>query len=372
MKNSKITAIVVLSGLAGVVQAEPFFQQKDIFIGGLDNVNTYRIPAVIVTQKGTILAFCEARKQSSSDQSPTDLVLKRSFDNGVTWQPTRVVVPGKGDEAIMNPCPVIDGSDGTIFLLCNYFPDNKSQFKAGAVRQLVLKSTDDGEKWSEPFDITEQVSDPKTWSSLCSGPGVGIQTTSARLVIPCFHHEEGSNLRYVSNVIYSDNHGLTFKSGKNVPGSGSECQVVELVDGALMLNIRSRSYREVSLSTDGGLIWSDKTQDCTLIEPTCQGSILRYTKQSDGFTKNRILFSNPAHKKLRVNMTVRLSYDEGKTWPVSKLICAEQSAYSCLTVLSDGTIGLLYEAGKYRYSEKITFARFSLEWLSDGKDKLNK
>jgi len=369
MKNAKIALIVVLFGFAGLVQAKPFFQQKDIFISGFDNVNTYRIPAVIVTQKGTILAFCEARKQSSRDQSPTDLVLKRSFDNGVTWQPRQIVVHGKGDEAIMNPCPVIDGSDGTIFLLCNYFPDDKSQFKAGAVRQLVLKSTDDGEKWSQPVDITEQVSDPKTWSSLCSGPGVGIQTTSGRLVIPCFHHEQGSIFRFISNVIYSDDHGLTWKNGKNVSGSGSECQVVELVDGSLMLNIRSKLYREVSLSTDGGLTWSDKRQARTLIEPTCQGSILRYTKRSDGFAKNRILFSNPAHQKRRVNMTVRFSCDEGKTWSVSKLIYPEQSAYSCLTVLSDGTIGLLYEADSYR---KITFARFSLEWLTDGKDKLNK
>jgi sialidase-1 len=360
---------------ASMVPAEPFLEQKDVFINGLDSVNWYRIPALITTQSGTVLAFCEAR--DGDDQTPTDLVMKRSYDNGKTWTPMQTVLVGKqpGTHAMMNPCPVVDRSDGTILLLCNAFPvlevegQYDQQFIPGAVRQLVLKSTDDGANWSEPVDITEQVSDPKTWSYLHIGPGICIQTSSGRLIGPWIHCRGDENL---SGVIYSDDHGLTWQSGGYAPGPGSECQVVELVDGSLMLNIRSESYRDVSLSSDGGESWSDKTQDRTLVDPTCQGSILRHTKRSDGFDKDRLLFCNPADESRRANITVRLSYDEGKTWSISKTLREEPCAgYSCMTVLADGSIGLLYESGTYS-SDTICFARFSLEWLTDGEDSLRR
>jgi sialidase-1 len=351
-----------------------FLEQKDLFISGLDDVNVYRIPALITTQKGTLLAFCEARE--GNDQSPTDLVMKRSFDNGRTWTPMQVVDHGKkpGAVAMMNPTPVIDQSDGTIIMLYNSFPGLEvaeqytTQYIPGVVRQLVTKSTDDGATWSEPEDVTEQVSDP-TWSCLCVGPGVGIQTSSGRLVIPWFHSRKADVT--IAGAIYSDDHGKTWQCGDTVEEPGSECQVVELVDGSLMLNIRAEDYREISLSSDGGETWSEKSQDKTLIEPTCQASILRYSRQDDGFSKNRILFCNPAHESKRENMSVRLSYDEGKTWPIAKQIRAEWSAgYSCLTVLADGTIGLLYESGTHT-TDTICFSRFSLEWLTDGEDTLS-
>ena len=359
---------------AGTLRKEPFIEQKDIFVSGLDNVNIYRIPALITTQKGTLLAFCEARE--GDDQTPTDLVLKRSLDGGKTWQPMQTVLHGKksGAEAMMNPCPVIDQSDGTIVLLCNSYPGIEVagqydiQYIPGVVRQLVLRSTDDGATWSPPVDITEQVSDPETWSNLCTGPGVGIQTAGGRLIGPWFYHPDEENH---SGAIYSDDHGLTWQSGAYVPGSGSECQVVELVDGSLMLNIRSEGFREVSVSPDGGETWSAKRQDRTLIEPTCQASIQQYTTRRDGFDKDRLLFCNPADGSRRVNITVRLSYDEGKTWPVSRLVREEPCAgYSCLTVLADGSIGLLYESGTHS-GDTICFARFSLEWLTDGADSLS-
>ncbi|MFQ5811130.1 MAG: exo-alpha-sialidase, partial [Armatimonadota bacterium] len=144
---------------------------------------------------------------------------------------------------------------------------------------------------------------------------------------------------------------------------------VELADGTLMLNMRSyrgKHRRAVATSTDGGETWSDIRDDSALIEPVCQGTFLRYTLASE-HDKNRLLFCNPAHEKSRVNGTVRLSYDEGATWPVAKTLVPDSFAYSCLTVLKDLSIGCLYETDDYG---KIRFARFSLEWLTDGADRI--
>ena len=151
----------------------------------------------------------------------------------------------------------------------------------------------------------------------------------------------------------------------------NESTVVELVDGTLMLNMRSyrgKNHRAVAISKDGGLSWSASRDDATLVEPVCQASILRYT-WPDQNGKSRILFSNPA-STTRDHMTVRLSYDDGKTWPISKLIHEGPSAYSNLAVLSDGSMACLYERGAQQPYEKITFARFTLDWLTDGKDTL--
>lgn len=373
-RTSWAIAGAILVAHAMTARGGPIFNQSDVFVAGQDKVKVYRIPAAIVSVKGTILAFCEARQ--GNDQSPTDLVLKRSFDNGATWQPMQVVVDGKGLQAIMNPCPVIDENDGSILLLCNLFPDDKSQTKPAAVRQFVLKSTDDGATWSKPIDISGQIGDPKKWSSLCSGPGVSIQTRSGRLVVPLYHYQGGGKLDYLSAVIYSDDHGKTWRHSKNNAGFGDECQVVELTDGTLLLNIRdtrnagTHKRRKIATSKDGGMTWSKAGIDKALVTPCCQACLLRYTRRSEGFSKNRILFSNPASEKGRVNMTVRISYDECKTWPVAKTVFKGPSAYSCLAILRDGSIGVLYETGKKSCYERIRFARFNLEWLTDGKDSL--
>ena len=176
-------------------------------------------------------------------------------------------------------------------------------------------------------------------------------------------------------MIYSDDHGRTWRLGGAVPAVGiDEPQVVELADGSLMMNMRSSygNLRVVSFSNDSGQTWGQVWHDKDLLDPPCQASLIRYT-QRPGYTKNRLLFSNPPHSNdQRVGLTVRVSYDEGATWAVSKRICAGGSDYSCLVVLPDMTLGCLYERGGGKNPEdgrlRITFARFSLGWLTDGAD----
>jgi sialidase-1 len=368
-----LSALVFLCS-CGPGPEEPLFNQLELFRHGEDGYHTYRIPAQITTQKGTILAFCEGRTHSSSDTGNIDVVLKRSFDNGETWTSLELVAD-HGEDTIGNPAPVVDRDSGTILLLMTSNPVTTPEDKilAGEVegtrRVWITKSTDDGATWSPKVEITESVKEPN-WTWYATGPVNGIQLASGRLVIPCDHAVAGSDSIY-SHVIYSDDHGRTWKIGGTIDKDTDESTVVELADGSLMINMRSNkknNRREVATSQDGGLTWSPNKFDSTLIEPVCQASLLRFT-QKNGFSKNRLLFSNPAATE-RVNMAVRLSYDEGETWPVSRLIHEGPSAYSSLVILADKTLGLLYEGGARQRREWIAFARFNLEWLTKGADRL--
>ncbi len=354
-------------------------QKTKLFIKGADGYHTYRIPSLIVTKKGTLLAFCEGRKGGRSDSGNIDMMLKRSEDGGATWSGQQIVWDD-GANTCGNPCPVVDRTTGTIWLLMtwNLGSDRESaiiDLKSKDTRRVfVTSSTDDGKTWAKPKEITAAAKKPE-WTWYATGPCTGIQLEKGphkgRLLIPC-DHIEASTKKYYSHVIYSDDHGKTWKLGGSTPTDQvNECQVVELADGRLMLNMRNyfraKKNRAVSTSSDGGMTWSKIYRDAALPEPRCQASFIRYSLASDG-SKNRLLFSNPAHTDSRVNMTVKLSYDEGRTWPVTKTLHAGPAAYSCLAVLGDGRIACLYEAGQNSPYETITFERFSLRWLTDSKD----
>jgi len=355
----------------------------DVFISGQEGYHTYRIPALLTTKKGSLLAFCEGRKTGRSDSGNIDLLVKRSVDNGKTWSRRQVVWDDKKNTC-GNPCPVVDQQTGTIWLLMTW---NRGDDREGAIKKntsrdtrrvWVSQSNNDGLRWSKPIEITATAKRPE-WRWYATGPGVGIQLQKGpwkgRMVIPCDHSIVSADDPdgYNSHVIISDDHGKTWYIGGVISPKVNECQVVELDNGTLMINMRnydrSKTTRAIATSTDGGITFSKVSHDPALVEPICQASFLRYTLRSK-HGRNRLLFSNPAHAKRgdRRDMTVRLSYDEGRSWPVSKLLYAGPSAYSCLTILPDGNIACLYEAGQKSPYEKIIFTSFTLDRLTGGQE----
>ncbi|UCH35838.1 MAG: exo-alpha-sialidase [Armatimonadota bacterium] len=344
-----------------------------LFTSGEGGYHTYRIPAIIATSRGTILAFCEGRRHGPSDSGDIDLLLKRSTDGGRTWSEQRVVWDD-GPNTCGNPCPVLDRDTGTVWLLMtgNRGDDGESaiigETSKDTRRAFVTCSGDDGVTWSEPREITSDVKQPN-WTWYATGPGAGIQIERGphrgRLLIACDHIEAGTRDGY-SHVVYSDDHGETWRLGGRAPQPKTdECEVVELTGDRLMLNMRNNNpvlhARQVAVSGDGGLTWTDQRFDPALIEPVCQASIRRYSWPEQG--ESVILFSNPASESGRVNMTVRASYDEGTTWPIAKTLHPGPSAYSCLAVVPSGEIACLYEAGQENFRESIVLAILTLEWL---------
>ena len=326
----------------------------NLFNSGADGYHTYRIPSLLMSPGGTLLAFCEGRRNSSADYGDIDLVLKRSEDSGETWSEQQLIYREEGEIAIGNSCPVVDRDTATIWLpFCRNNHD-----------VLVTHSSDDGLTWAQPTDITAGAK-KEGWTWYATGPGISIQLKrgahKGRLVIPC-DHQFPDGYGSGSHAIYSDDHGRTWQAGAPIQPGGDECQVVELEDGRLLMNMRmenrSEGYRALARSEDGAETWSKPTYDENLPCPVCQASFIR-----DG---NHLLFSNPVPPGLarfergdRVNLTVRASDDEGRSWPAALLLHQGPSAYSCLCALPDGDIGCLFEGGEKMCYERIIYARFS-------------
>ena len=344
-----------------------------VFVSGEGGYHTYRIPSLLVSAHGHLLAFAEGRKLGRNDSGDIDLVLKRSLDQGQTWEPAQRIWDD-GPNTCGNPCAVLDRETGTVWLLLTWNrgddPEPKiiAQQSKDTRRVFVASSTDQGLTWSQPQEITAHVK-RTNWTWYATGPGAGIQIKDGqhqgRLVIPCDHIEAGTR-RYYAHVIYSDDHGQNWKLGGSTPQPQvNECEVVELTGARLLLNMRNyeptQRTRQQAISTDGGLTWTDQRHVPELVEPICQASIRRLSwPKAD--RPGVLLFSNPASTK-RERLTVRASFDEGQTWPASRLLDPRPSAYSCLATLTENTIGILYEAGARHPYESLVLARFSLEWL---------
>ncbi len=343
-------------------------QQQPVFVSGRDGYHTYRIPSIVVTAKGTVLAFCEGRKNSKGDSGDIDMLVKRSEDGGRTFLPQQIVWDDDANTC-GNPCPVVDRESGAIWLLMthNLGDDVEKQIYEGSSRGTrtvwVAKSDDDGRTWSKPVDVTATTKKPD-WTWYATGPGCGIQLKSGRLVIPCDHMTAGKK-EYYSHVIFSDDQGKTWQLGGSAGPETNECEVAELSDGRLMLNMRNYNpaerARAVAVSSDRGETWSKVVHDKVLIEPICQASLRRYGINDANGRETYLLFSNPADKDNRAKMTVRLSRDDGETWSGAKLLHAGPAAYSCLAVLPDGRILCLYECGDKTPYETISLASFTLE-----------
>jgi sialidase-1 len=346
----------------------------NVYVPGDSGYHTYRIPSIIATSTGTLLAFAEARRAAAADAGDIDLVVKRSRDGGATWSAMKVI-GDDGPNTFGNPCAVVDKTTGIIWLLSthNRGIDHEKEIIAGtsaASRTVwVMRSEDDGVTWSEAKEITASVKLPG-WTWYATGPGIGIQMRNGRLIVPG-NHAESATLVHRSHLLFSDDHGQTWTLGPSADAGTNESQIVELADGRLMLNMRNHppkpeNFRMVATSDDGGRTLSKALPDRALIEPPAQASLLRLTT-AQLHDRNRLLFANPASSR-RERLTVRLSYDEGLTWPVARVLHEGPAAYSSLVVLPDLSIGILFEGGTRSAYETITFARFTLAWLTDGKD----
>lgn len=385
MKRLFVSAIVIVL-TAGVALAGSF-DESPLFRSGEDGYHTYRIPALIAAPDGGLLAFCEGRKLGHGDSGDIDLLMKRSDDGGTTWSKQQVVW-NDGLNTCGNPCPVIDERTGRIWLLLtwNHGSDRGSDMHVGKStdtrRVFKCHSDDGGRNWSKPVEITAETKAPD-WQWYATGPGVGIQLArgphKGRLVVPCDH--TAAAYYFGSHAIFSDDGGESWRRSTPIGPTCNECQVVELSDGTLLLNMRSQDahgkvtvkgrprngYRSISTSSDGGATWTKPEFDSHLGDPVCQASLIRYST-TDSPGPGPLVFSNPSPpiepgRGSRIRMTVRLSHDEGKTWPAARLVHAGPSAYSCLGQLPDGRIGLLYEGGEKGAYETITLARFTLDWL---------
>jgi len=390
---------------SGVPTTDSPVRSVDVFTSGQGDYHTYRIPAIVSTNSGTLLAFCEARKKGRSDTGNIDTIVRRSKDGGKTWsQP--IVVWDDADNTCGNATPVVDRSTGTIWvpLTWNLGSDHESKIKDGTSkfprRVFVTHSNDDGLTWAKPTEITPSVRKDH-WRWYATGPGNAVQLTrgphAGRLVIPANHsdHTDAETHPYRSHVFWSDDHGTSWQLGGVHQAKTNESAVIERTDGTLLQAMRSyhgTNQRAMSVSDDGGASWSELTLDATLDTPVCQASMLRYSwpaseghgsnsdsksaaesnaNQQPGKSESRktslsdqqtnlVLFASPRGKK-RKNLHVWLSYDEGKTWPIAKQIDAGDAAYCNLIALPNNHVGLLYEKGGY---QTIALATFPLSWLA--------
>lgn len=330
----------------------------DLFEAG-KGAHTYRIPALLVTKAGTLLAFAEARQKGGGDAGDIDLVVRRSVDGGVTWGEV-ITVWNDGSHTCGNPAPVVDSHTGRIWLpmTWNLATDHERDIIVGKSAQprfpYMTYSDDDGITWAQP------VKQPKLrqphWGWYATGPGNGIQLTrgqfAGRMVIPANHSDtqSGDGHFYRAHVVYSDNGGLTWSLGGTAGPATNESTVVERADGSIMLNMRSyagRNRRAVSISTDGGATWSVPELDEVLIEPVCQASMLRDDRGANSTTNGRVLFTNPASTK-RERLTLRISMDDGDSWDREIVVYAGSAAYSSMALLPDDRLGILFERDDYQ------------------------
>lgn len=324
-------------------------------------VSCYRIPAMVTAPNGDLIVAIDERVPSCEDlkwNNDINIVIRRSSDNGATWTDIETVVDYPIGKSASDPSMIVDSVTGAIFLFFNYMDlDHEKDiyyFK-------VIKSVDNGKTWSKPIDITSKITKP-SWHNdfkfITSGRG--IQTSSGKLVHTLVNLEKGLHL------FGSNDHGKNWYLIDKAIKPGDESKIVELTDYTWMINSRvnNSGFRYVHTSTNHGNTWISNP-DSSLIDPGCNASLIRYTSVKKGDDKNRLLFSNAKMGNQRSNMTIRISYDEGKTWSDGKSIYNEGSAYSSMSILANGDIGLVFE--KDDYQENV-FVRVSLAWLTDGND----
>ncbi|TWT84623.1 Sialidase precursor [Planctomycetes bacterium CA13] len=346
-----------------VMPSDPLkpISSQSLFVSGTQDTHTFRIPAIVTATNGDLIAACDARRTGSGDLIPQrtiDIVFRRSSDNGKTWTPMEIL-DQSDDGGCSDPSLLVDKITGDLFCFYNFMVEDKSNKE---FRFYVQKSSDHGKNWGKPEDFTSQVAGPELKNAFkFITSGRGIQTRDGTLVHNYVRVGKGITL------FASRDHGRTWRTLSDVT-PGDESKVVQLSDGALMVNSRiAPGKRFVHRSADSGKSW-ESAADFGLPDPRCNASIIQYTARRDGYSKDRLLFCNAASNQQRQNLSVRISYNDGANWSAGKVIDRGPSGYSEITILNDGSFGVLYESGL----KEIRFVRFSLAALTNGTDQLNR
>ncbi|KAK8839226.1 hypothetical protein M9Y10_032155 [Tritrichomonas musculus] len=353
---------------------------KVIIRGGDEGSQFYRIPAIVVAPDNKTLVTATDKRWTSHLDLPRkiDTVIKISKDNGLTWTNQTTISPGRSDpKGYGDPALVVDHVTKAIFCLFTGLQGTFESTKDDRQHIYYCVSFDNGETWSPMEDITNMLygtgcKDPirKEYYSTFITSGNGVQLRNGRLMFVGAGRRDSSRKTY-DFAVYSDDHGKTWTMSPWSPtnGNGDESKIVELNNGSLLMSIRNQAKknRKNSLSIDGGLTWSPPVIHPDLVDPACNGDIIRYTSTKDGFNKDRLLHSLDFHPTSRQNLSVLVSYDEGNTWPVQKVICPGPSVYSSITFSPiDGTIFLYWENGTSNMDMTVT--TLTLDYLTDGKD----
>jgi sialidase-1 len=375
-------ALLCLTATAAVAQVD----SVNLWNSGIGGYETYRVPGVVTTKHGILLAYCGARKElSKGDWSPADVLLRRSTDSGKTWEPSRKIA-GNGVDLTDNVVAIPDRQTGSVVIL----------YQKNYLRVFEIHSEDDGKTFSPEVDITPTFDAFKTdydWNVVTPGTGHGIQLKSGRLLASIWIangavHADGTRGHAPAAVgtIYSDDHGHTWHRGAIVArdseqiSSPNETVAAQLSNGKVMVNIRSGGkdhLRAASTSDDGISNWTPLRFDPVLFDPTCDAGILSVPASKGN--PSMLYFSNPDSRdvpgnadrswRARQNMTIKVSADDGATWTHQQVIDPGVAAYSDLTSLGEN-IFVIYESGPLRNSETkpdhIIVARISKTWLQSG------
>ncbi len=331
----------------------------------LSGVACYRIPSLVTAPNGDLIAAVDKRIISCADlrgNKDINIVIRRSQDNGATWSDIETVVDYPPGQSASDPSMIVDRFTREIFLFFNFMDLDHEN---GVYYLKVVRSNDNGKTWRVADDITSQITKPGWYHDFkFITSGRGIQTADGTLLHTLVDMDRGLF------VFGSKDHGKSWFVTDSPIKPADESKIVTLADGAWMINSRvnGAGFRYVHTSYDDGRTWQTRP-DSSLADPGCNASIIDCSSSKEGPDNHRLLFSNANSSSSRKNLTARLSYDDGKSWPEQKTIDGGSAAYSSLTILANGDIGLLYEKENY---ERIEFARFSLDWLTDGRDQQTK
>ena len=334
---------------------------------GDDGVAAYRIPGLVTTKKGTLVATYDIRHNSSFDlQEDIDIGISRSTNGGRTWGPMIVAMDmgewgghPQAENGIGDPCILVDEKTGDLLLFATWahgIPAGKhawfaagSGFEPETTPQLMMsRSRDDGKTWSQPVSITRQVKQ-EDWNFTFQGPGRGITMADGTLVVPFQHQEPEPDRTPAAGLIYSKDHGATWHVHNAAKTNTTESQVAEVEPGVLMLNMRDnrKTGRAVYVTRDMGRTWEPHPSDGQLAEPVCMASLIAVSASRNALKQDILLFSNPADPQQRKNITIQMSLDGGVNW--TRRILLDEGigwGYSCLTMIDRETVGILYESSQ--------------------------